>query len=165
MTRIIFGLATLGILLMRVSAYSQMGMMDDGDMMQGRGMMQDSSMMNMSMIRHHYVMRNGIDPSYVSKRNPLKSTKENITSGRILFEKNCASCHGLSGLGDGAAGKNLEPRPSNIAGLSKMPMATDEYLFWTIAEGGVPLGTAMPAFKNTLKEDDIWEIIIYLREL
>lgn len=46
-----------------------------------------------------------------------------------------------------------------------MPMATDGYLFWTIAEGGAPVGSAMPAFKQTLKEDDIWKIITYLRTL
>jgi mono/diheme cytochrome c family protein len=49
--------------------------------------------------------------------------------------------------------------------FSKMPMATDGYLSWTIAEGGVPLQTAMPPFKSILKEDDIWKIIIYLRQL
>lgn len=44
-------------------------------------------------------------------------------------------------------------------------MTTDGYLYWTIADGGAPLGTAMPPFKSMLKEDQIWKIIIYLREL
>ena len=122
-------------------------------------------MMNMSMIRHQFVMRNGIDSRYASKVNPLQSTAENIGAGKKLYEQNCASCHGLTGLGDGEAGKGLNPRPANIATFIKMPMATDSYMSWTIAEGGVPIGTAMPPFKDVLKEDQIWKIIIYLREL
>jgi len=46
-----------------------------------------------------------------------------------------------------------------------MPMATDGYLFWTIVEGGVPIGTAMPPFKGALKDNDIWKIILYMRNL
>ena len=83
----------------------------------------------------------------------------------MLYAKNCSSCHGLSGNGDGPAGKNLNPRPANIANFSKMPMATDGYLFWTISEGGIPIQTAMPAFRSSLKEEEIWKIIIYLRDM
>jgi hypothetical protein len=46
-----------------------------------------------------------------------------------------------------------------------MPMASDSYLLWTISEGGVPVGGAMPPFKGSTKEEDIWRIIIYLRLL
>lgn len=159
MKKIIISMAVLGCLLILVSGYSQMGMMGD------RGMMQGGGMMNMSVIRNHFVMQNGIDPAYVSKSNHLKPNDENIKSGKGLYEHNCAACHGSSGLGDGDAGKSLNPRPANIAAFSKMPMATDGYLYWTIAEGGLPLGTAMPPFKSTLKEDEIWKIILYLREL
>ena len=145
-------LAALGTLLLSVPGYSQMGMMRGG------------CCMNMSMTRHHFVMQNGIGPSYASKANPLKHTAKNIEDGKRLYQQNCALCHGPTGLGNGEAGKSLNPPPADIASFSKMPMATDGYLYWTIAEGGVPLGTAMPQFKGTLKEDEIWKIIIYLRE-
>ena len=130
--------------------YSQMGMMPRG-------------MMNMSTVRHQFVMRHGIDPHYASKVNPLPNTRENFTAGRKLYEQNCTACHGPTGLGDGPAGKSLNPPPANIAASSKTPMSSDGYLYWTIAEGGVPLQTAMPPFKKTLKPDQIWKIIIFLR--
>ncbi len=128
-------------------------------------MMKAKGMMNMSMARHHYVMRNGIGSAYSSRKNLLLVNKDNLRAGKMLYEKNCLICHGASGGGDGPAGKNLTPRPSNIADFSKMPMATDGYLFWTISEGGIPIKTAMPAFKSSLKEEEIWKIIIYLRDM
>jgi hypothetical protein len=55
------------------------------------GMMEGT--MNMSMIRHHFVMQNGIDPDYVSKVNPLGRSAENLAAGKKLFKKSCAHCH------------------------------------------------------------------------
>ena len=143
----------LAALLLSASASGQM-----------MGMMHGGSMMGTSTVRHQFVMRNGVDPSYANKSNPLKHTPKNIEDGKRLYEQNCAICHGPTGLGDGQAGKGLTPPPSNIAAFGKTPMATDGYLYWTIAEGGVPLGTAMPPFKSNLKADEIWKIVIYLRE-
>jgi len=137
--------------ILAIEGYAQMGMMG------GRGMM------GMSSARHQYVMHNGIGSGYASKVNPLKSTTGNIHAGEKLYGQFCAGCHGIAGLGNGEAGKHLNPPPPNIAALSKMPMATDGYLFWTIAEGGVPVQSPMPAFKGMLKEDQIWQIILYLR--
>ena len=129
------------------------------------GQMRGKGMMNMSMIRHHFVMRNGIDPKYATKVSPLERNAENIATGKKLYEKNCALCHGATGLGDGEAGKDLEPPPANIAMFIKMHNVPDGYLYWTIAEGGIPLQTAMPPFKNVMKEDEIWKTMIFLREL
>ncbi len=122
-------------------------------------------MMNMSMIRHHYVMQNGIDNKYADKSNPLSGTSTDIEQGSELYAQNCASCHGASGRGDGEAGKALNIRPVNIARFSKMPMASDAYLYWTISEGGVPVKSAMPPMKSALSEQEIWKIITYLRQL
>lgn len=146
----------LVVSLLSTAGIAQMGMM------KGKGMM---GMMNMSMVRHQYVMRNGIGSEYSSKKNTLISNKDNIDAGKKLYERNCLSCHGSSGYGDGPAGKNMNPRPTNIANFIKMPMATDGYLLWTISEGGLPIKTAMPAFKSFLKDEEIWKIIIYLRDM
>ncbi|SIT37746.1 conserved exported hypothetical protein [Paraburkholderia piptadeniae] len=146
--------AALGGLCFSLPGYAQMGMMGPGHMMMG-----------MSMVRHHFVMANGIDPQYASAENPLQPSQPNLLSGKRLFEQNCARCHGPRGLGDGPDGKNLTPRPANIAAVSKMPMASDGYLLWTISEGGVPVGSAMPPFKGALREEDIWKIITYVRSL
>ncbi len=141
---------------------NRMGMMNSQNHM---GMMKGGCM-NMSMQRHRFVMQNGIKPEYQNKVNPIKTmTPAILSSGKALYESNCATCHGKSGIGDGPAGANLTPRPANIAAFSKMPMASDAYLNWTISEGGAPISSPMPAFKSQLSEQDVWQIITYLRQL
>ena len=49
--------------------------------------------------------------------------------------------------------------------MSRPPIATDGFYEWTISEGGVPLRSAMPPFKNVLKQEDVWKIVLYLRSL
>ena len=44
-----------------------------------------------------------------------------------------------------------------------MPMAVDEYLLWSISEGGEAFETSMPAFEATLSREEIWKIVAYLR--
>ncbi len=153
---------TTGILvaasLLPAVTFGEMGMMRGPGMMRG-------GMMNMSMVRHHYLMRNGLDEKYRNRRNPLPASDANLQEGKRLFEANCAACHGSLGLGDGEAGKSLNPRPANIARFAKMPMASDGYLLWTLSEGGKPVNSAMPPFGQVLKEEELWKVILYLRQL
>ncbi len=122
-------------------------------------------MMSGSSVRRNFVMRIGIDPKYAGLSNPLPSTADNIARGRQLYDQNCASCHGAQGLGDGPAAKSLRPPPANLTGLRRMPMISDGYLDWTVAEGGVPVGSTMPPFKDVLKPNDIWKVILFVQTL
>jgi mono/diheme cytochrome c family protein len=120
---------------------------------------------HVSTVRHHYVHANGLDARYAAMVEPRSPTPDDVASGQALFARHCASCHGERGAGDGEAGAALNPPPANIAFAARRPMASDGYLFWTIAEGGVPVGSAMPPFKGVLGDDEVWQIIAYLREL
>ena len=167
---------TLGVLALVASTTLNAcppGMSANRNMQSGNSMMSGSGMGNqrggctgkMSMLRHRYVEQNGIPAAYGASINPLRNSVKIINAGKQKYQQNCASCHGESGRGDGVVSKSLNPLPTNIARFSKMPMATDGYLMWTISEGGIPLNTAMPAFKSLLNEADIWEIVTYLRQL
>ncbi|MDP6415685.1 MAG: cytochrome c [Gammaproteobacteria bacterium] len=122
-------------------------------------------MMNVSHTRHHFAMMNGVDAAYKDEENPLEATLANIAAGETLYQQNCASCHGRNGVGDGEAGRDLDPAPTNIARFAGMKMASDGYLLWTIAEGGAPIGSAKPAFKEVLSREQSWQIVLYLRQL
>jgi hypothetical protein len=60
-------------------------------------------------------------------------------------------------------GSRSTPSPALLAHLLRIPQAADEYFLWAISEGGEPFGTAMPVFKDALAQDQIWQIITYMR--
>jgi mono/diheme cytochrome c family protein len=127
----------------------------------GAGMMGG---MGGSMLRHQEFMMDRIPEPYASMTNPLPNTAGVIARGRAVFEEGCASCHGLEGLGNGEAGRELSPPPANLAMLTRMPMMrNDRYLFWAISEGGVAFGTQMPAFRDTLSAEEIWSVVRFLQ--
>lgn len=82
-------------------------------------------------------------------------------TGRQLFEIYCQSCHGTGGAGDGPGGASLVPPPSNLIELA--PQVQDDFLFWRINTGVE--GTSMPAWGNTLTEEEIWQLIAFIRTL
>ena len=121
--------------------------------------------MNVSHGRHHFARDNGIAESYKGMENPLVESDIDANRAQSLYQDNCAECHGEQGIGDGAAGAGLDPAPTDIARFAKMKMAKDHYLLWTIAEGGEPVASDMPAFKDVLSSDEMWQIVAYLRQL
>jgi len=130
-----------------------------GGPMMGRGMMGGGISP-----RHPYVRQNGVPGEYRNLSNPLAPSAANIKAGKQIYETSCAVCHGNSGQGDGPAASQLNPPPSNLQFALRTSIASDGFLYWTIADGGAPVGSAMPAFKSSLKPEDIWQIILYLRQ-
>lgn len=100
-----------------------------------------------------------ISAEYRDWTNP-QSGPEAIAAGKLIYEVNCVSCHGDTGLGDGPAGGSLIPAPVNFYEL--YPLVGEDYYYFVIREG-VP-GTSMVPWKNTLKEEEINQVIAYVRE-
>lgn len=113
--------------------------------------------------RQTYVMESGVPDDYKNLKSPFPSTIKTVKAGMILYNSRCKACHGLHGYGDGPVGAALNPKPSNLSEIVTSDIATDGYLFWTVTEGGAPLGTAMISLKTSLKEENRWNIIHYLR--
>ena len=134
-----------------------------GGMGRGMGMMGPGMGRGGGMVRHHFLMMNGLPEAYRGKRNPLTADTANIAAGIEIYQENCALCHGATGRGDGEGAKDLDPRPADLMVTMDMPISTDDFLFWTVSEGGEPLGTDMPAFGDVLAEKEIWQVILALR--
>jgi mono/diheme cytochrome c family protein len=100
-----------------------------------------------------------VPPEFAGVKNPFGS--EASTAGAEIFKTNCATCHGDKGLGDGSAGIYLDPRPANLAVLNTA--VADDYLYWRISTGRD--GTAMPAWKGVLDDQQIWQVIAFIRTL
>lgn len=82
-------------------------------------------------------------------------TDETRKSGEKLYTANCLSCHGKPGKGDYL---NLVPVPGDPA-TEKIQKNSDGEIFHKVSAGR----GQMPAFRNVLTGDEIWNIVSYLR--
>jgi cytochrome c553 len=125
--------------------------------------------------------------SYYLKQNPLAATPDNIEKGKRLYVNDarpvsCANCHGLQGDGQGPTGKHLQPPPTDFTCKALMDTLPDGQLFWIIENGSGlfelapghsretikrpgrrPRYTAMRGHKNELTEEQIWQLVLYIR--
>ena len=91
----------------------------------------------------------------------------NAAKGKGLFEKNCASCHGAGGKGDGVAAASLNPKPKDLTDKTLMAGLKDEQLSDVIKKGGGAVGKSplMPPFGAALKDQDLQDVVAFLRSL
>jgi putative copper export protein/methionine-rich copper-binding protein CopC/mono/diheme cytochrome c family protein len=94
--------------------------------------------------------------------NPLPHTDAVVEVGRLSYQANCIACHGAGGAGDGPFGQGMEPPPANLLEGHALFHSDAEFFNWI--RNGKP-GTGMPAFSDSLTDDEIWSTIHYLREL
>ena len=85
--------------------------------------------------------------------NPLTPSWDLLNEGRTLFNAHCERCHG----------SNATVPDLRLAGDGILHQ--DTYLFWTIAEGGAPVGSEMPAFKDLLSDEQVWTLILFMETL
>jgi mono/diheme cytochrome c family protein len=115
------------------------------------------------MLRFSTFVNGDIPHQYSAAENTVGYTVRAIAEGGPLYHAHCQKCHGVMGLGNGDLAYSLKPSPALLAYMVQQPIAVDQYLLWSIAEGGKQFGTAMPAFKNRLSQEQIFQIVAYLR--
>ena len=116
------------------------------------------------MPRHHLVATWGIPEPYTEMTNPLPKVAATLNQGAEIYTEHCAGCHGKNGSGNGEEGRDLSPSPGNLVWLSDVPEKQwDAFIYWTTAEGGIRLGTAMPAYEDSLSSDEIWAVSAYIQ--
>jgi mono/diheme cytochrome c family protein len=93
--------------------------------------------------------------------NPLPADDATRKAGRDLYVRHCASCHGDTGRGDGAAGRLLNPPPADFGQHMQPGQHSDGQVFVWIRDG-FP-GTAMPGWGEQLSEEQIWQLVTYVR--
>ena len=95
-----------------------------------------------------------------AKKNPLTADGPTIAAGKVVYVKECQSCHGKKGKGDGPSAKDLDIPAGNFASAVTQGQS-DGALFWKTSEGRKP----MPLFKKKLSEQQIWQTVVYIRTL
>jgi mono/diheme cytochrome c family protein len=95
--------------------------------------------------------------------NPLPQNRENIEAGRKNFAAYCVACHGLDGRKTGVPfADSMSPPVPSLAAAS-IQRYTDGQLHSVIVNGVAPSG--MPASRNILNDEEIWQIVQYIRHL
>ena len=93
-------------------------------------------------------------------KSPYHDEPLTLANGEELFGLYCASCHGESGYGDGAAGGALGQKPANFHD-SIVKKQTNGALFWKISNGK----GNMPPFQDVFTAEQRWQLVAYLRKL
>jgi mono/diheme cytochrome c family protein len=95
--------------------------------------------------------------------------RKHIDNGRRVYYQNCVFCHGDNLSGNGMFVHGLDPIPTNFADKGTIANLRDSFLFWRISKGGPglpeeggPWDTAMPAWEKFLKEEEMWDAILFL---
>ena len=99
-------------------------------------------------------------PAANQKTNSVTADVTNNLAGKNLYVKECSSCHGKYGKGDGPAASVLG-KPVGDLSSAKSQDQTDGSYFWKIQTGKTP----MPTFQKRLNETQIWQLVNYMRTL
>jgi mono/diheme cytochrome c family protein len=81
-----------------------------------------------------------------------------FADGAADYKAKCAACHGASGAGDTAMGKNMKIRDLGSADVQKQ---SDDELAGIIGKGK----GKMPAYDGKLSKDQITDLVKYIRTL
>jgi mono/diheme cytochrome c family protein len=90
--------------------------------------------------------------------NPIRADDRSLAAGKAIFAKECITCHGESGRGNGPDAADLSTQPADFAAPAVADQSDGE-LFWKMTQGRKP----MPSYARMLSDDDRWNLVNYIR--
>ncbi|MGB8491869.1 MAG: cytochrome c [Bacteroidales bacterium] len=99
-----------------------------------------------------------VPANFKSMKNPIAKSEASNKAGMALYNKNCASCHGKAGLGDGVKARMLKEFPGDFATAAFQDQTDGEHFYKTRTGRG-----EMPKYEGKLSDNDIWNIVNFMR--
>lgn len=93
-----------------------------------------------------------IPEEFEGKSNDKEGDEAAIEAGEELYSKNCTACHGTDAKGVTGLGSAL---------VGKDPALADDFFLWRVMKGV----ETMTPFEGKLSEDEVWEILSYVRSI
>ena len=99
-----------------------------------------------------------VPDEYKNMKNPVEKSEASNKTGMVLYTKNCASCHGKTGLGDGVKARLLKDYSGDFSGAAYQNQTDGEHFYKT------KFGRdEMPKYEGRLTDEEIWQIVNYMR--
>ena len=92
--------------------------------------------------------------------------KPDAAAGKAIYDRDCASCHGATGKGDGDDAAYFTTKPTDLTDRAALSKRSDDFLAAVISGGGPAKGLSqdMPAAKN-LTPAEVKSVVAYVRQL
>jgi mono/diheme cytochrome c family protein len=102
-----------------------------------------------------------IPPEALKVANPVKPTPASIAIGKKKYGYDCAMCHGADGDGKGDLAIDMKLTMKDYRDPASLKSVTDGEMFYVTKNGNKD----MPSEADRLKDDDIWNLVNYIRTL
>lgn len=97
-------------------------------------------------------------PAADSKK--VSKGKADVEAGKEVWVKECKSCHGTKGLGDGTKAAKIDISCGDFSSAA-FQAQTDGDLYYKTTIGRKP----MPSFEEKLDDTQRWQVVAYMRTL
>ena len=99
-----------------------------------------------------------VPANFKTMKNPVALGDASTKAGLAVFTKNCASCHGKTGLGDGVKARALKTFPGDFSKAEYQNQTDADHFYKSKIGRG-----EMPKYEGKLSDDDIWNTVNYMR--
>jgi len=83
-----------------------------------------------------------------------------VERGELVYTDACLSCHGADLRGDGPLANTMDPPPADFSAPHTYVHPDEDLVYW-VKNG--KQGTGMPAFDNTLTDQEIRDVLAYIK--
>ena len=99
-----------------------------------------------------------VPAKFKTMKAAIKFDDAAVNAGKALYNKNCASCHGKTGLGDGPKARGLETFAGDFSSADYQKQTDGEFFYKT------KFGRdEMPKYEGKIDDDGIWQLVAYMR--
>jgi len=99
-----------------------------------------------------------VPANFKTMKNPVATGDASTKAGLAIYTKNCASCHGKVGLGDGVKARALKEFPGDFSKADFQGQSDGDHFYKTKTGR-----SEMPKYEGKLADNDIWNVVNYMR--
>jgi mono/diheme cytochrome c family protein len=111
-----------------------------------------------------FARESAIERAAPDGESPVQPTAENLTTAAALYRDNCGGCHGTPDAKQNLFAASLYPPAPQFLGPGTKHFHDADGEVFVMIRDGIRL-TGMPTFAHMLKEQEIWQLVTFLKHL